>query len=576
MPPRQLAHLLSPVSTSPEFESLSRVLKGQYLVEEEIGRGGMGVVVRARDLRLDRTVAIKTLPSHLAGDPTIRERFLREARTAASLSHPNIVPIHHADEVQDLVFFVMGLVEGMSVAQRVRQVGLFSPADAIPVLCDVADALAYAHGRGVIHRDIKAENILLDREHARAMVTDFGIARLAESAPMTATGTVLGTVYYMSPEQVAGERLDGRSDVYSLGVLAFHMLSGRFPFEHDAPSAVLVAHVMSRAPALRTVAPHAPPALAAVVDRMLRRSALERHETAAEASADLRSALAALDPRDAPPPTVVSSAEANRLWERAAVLQQYTGQVAPPPEALPRNPAPAAATTGYRLDDVRDAAEQVGIAPRYIDRALAERDAAVPDTTGLVRQGPMMKERVNPWMGSPTRLEYEAVIEGELSDDELEEVVDELRRSVGEFGTIATVGRTITFTSQQVSASGNPRRLQISISSRGGRTTLRAYEDLRQLGQGIIWGVSGGVGGGVGGATFGAIMAATKGAAIAVAPFAFLGVAVAAFGGARLILRQVVRSKEREIRGTMEHVAGRVREMIAARRPALGRGQKRG
>ncbi|MGQ0649458.1 MAG: serine/threonine-protein kinase [Gemmatimonadaceae bacterium] len=562
-------------SPSPEFQSLSQLLGGQYRIEEEIGRGGMGVVVRARDLRLDRTVAIKTLPAHLAADPGIRERFLREARTAASLSHPNIVPIHHADEVQDLVFFVMGLVDGGSVAQRLRQSGLFAAPETISVLLDVAAALGYAHDRGVIHRDIKAENILLDERHSRSMVTDFGIARLAESAPMTATGTVLGTVYYMSPEQVSGERLDGRSDLYALGVLAFHMLSGRFPFEHEAPSAVLVAHVTSRAPALRTLAPHVPQGLADVVDRLLKRDPRERFETAAHVSAALRAAGAALDPNTSPPLSpVVSSTEANRLWERAALLQQMTGHVVPPPSPVPAGSSdPVPGTSGYRLDDVRDAAEQAGIGSRYIDRAIAERTPAAIAGTGLVRQGAKMSEPVNRWMGSRTRLEYEAIIDGELSEDEMEEVVDELRRSLGEFGSVSTVGRTITFTSQYSAPSGSyPRKLQVSVSSRSGRTTLRAYEDLRQLAHGVLWGVTGGAGGGLGGAAFGIIMGVTKGAAIAVAPFAFLGVAAAAYGAARLILKAVVRNKEREISGSMERVATRIKELIAARRPALGSG----
>ena len=563
-------------STSPELVGLTQALGGQYRIEQEIGRGGMGVVVRARDLRLDRTVAIKTLPAHLAADAGIRERFLREARTAASLSHPNIVPIHHADEVRELVFFVMGLVEGRSVAQRLRDTGLFAPAEAIPVLLDVAAALAYAHARGVIHRDIKAENILLDERNGRAMVTDFGIARLAESAPMTATGTVLGTVYYMSPEQVAGDRLDGRSDLYSLGVLAFFMLTGRFPFEHEAPSAVLVAHVTSRAPGLRSVAPATPEALAAVVDRLLRRDPVERYESAADVAVALREAAAGIDPDAAAgPASRVSSAEANRLWERAALLQQMTGLQAPPPDPPPsRAVATAPATTGYGLDVVRDAAAEAGIAPKYIERAIAERDPAVADTTGLVRPGDAMAARVNPWLGSPTRLEYEAVVDGELSDEDLEEVVDEIRRSLGEFGSVSAIGRTVTYTTATAAPSGsNPRRLQVSITARGGRTTLRAFEDLRQSAHGMVWGITGGVGGGVGGMTFGVIMGATQGAGIAVAPFAFLGIAAAAYGGARLILRTVVRHKQRELRTSLERVAGRVKELVAARRPSLESGQ---
>ena len=223
--------------------ALSQALDGQYEIHREVGRGGMGIVFLARDLKLERLVAIKTLPPTLAADEVIRARFLREARTAAALNHPNIVGIHRADDLKGTVFFVMGFVDGPSLAQLIRDGGPLTPRTAVSILYDVADALGYAHGAGVIHRDVKAENILIDRASSRAMVTDFGIARVAEAAPLTATGTVLGTVHYMSPEQVAGESVDRRSDVYSLGVVAFYALAGRFPFDSPTASAVLVAHV---------------------------------------------------------------------------------------------------------------------------------------------------------------------------------------------------------------------------------------------------------------------------------------------------------------------------------------------
>ena len=167
----------------------------------------MGVVYLARDMKLDRRVAIKTLPPHLASDPVIRERFLREARTAGALSQQNIVPIHRADELDGQVFFVMGYVAGESLAHRIRELGRIDPREVVRELRDVADALGYAHTRGVVHRDVKAENILIDAATGRALVTDFGIARGADMAS-TEPGRVVGTAQFMSPDEVKSLHLD--------------------------------------------------------------------------------------------------------------------------------------------------------------------------------------------------------------------------------------------------------------------------------------------------------------------------------------------------------------------------------
>ncbi|NUQ11282.1 MAG: serine/threonine protein kinase, partial [Gemmatimonadaceae bacterium] len=314
----------------PDAIPLAEALRGQYDVLREVGRGGMGIVFLARDLKLERLVAIKTLPVTLASDPVIRARFLREARTAAALSHPNIVPIHRADDVDGTVFFVMGFVDGPSVAQMIRDGGPLTPRTTLSILYDVADALGYAHQSGVVHRDVKAENILLEAATSRAMVTDFGIARVAEAAPLTATGTVLGTVHYMSPEQVAGDLVDARSDVYSLGVVAFYALAGRFPFDSPTASAVLVAHVTKRAPSLLEAAPTVPRPLANLVDRCLAKDPASRLQSCQELVLELRRVEAALPEADeaAPRPVsagTVSSDEAAAIWRRAAELQDMTG-----------------------------------------------------------------------------------------------------------------------------------------------------------------------------------------------------------------------------------------------------------
>ena len=257
---------------SDEFLELQAALAGEYSLQRELGRGGMGVVYLARDVQLDRDVAIKVLPSHLARAAESRERFVREARTAAGLSHPHIVPIHRVGEAGGFVFFVMGYVEGETLGERLRTRGPLPPADAARVLREVAWALAYAHGRGIVHRDVKPDNILLEAGTGRALVTDFGIAHGGGHAgPATGPGQVMGTAHFMSPEQAAGEPLDGRSDLYALGVVGYLAVSGRLPFEASNLPALLVRQATEAPPSVLRAAPGLPPALGTVIDRCLAR-----------------------------------------------------------------------------------------------------------------------------------------------------------------------------------------------------------------------------------------------------------------------------------------------------------------
>ena len=241
-----------PVVSSADSElraHVERVLSDHYELDSEIGRGGMGIVYRAKDRRLKRTVAIKLLPPELAFRSDIKTRFLREAETAAQLSHPNIVPIYTVDETEGLVFFVMAYVDGENLAKRIFERGVLPCDEVRRILRDVADALAYAHERGVVHRDIKPDNIIIASQTGRPMVTDFGIARAVSDGDsrLTATGMAIGTPAYMSPEQAAGERtIDGRSDLYSLGVVAYQMLAGEPPFVAASTPAMLVKHISER------------------------------------------------------------------------------------------------------------------------------------------------------------------------------------------------------------------------------------------------------------------------------------------------------------------------------------------
>jgi serine/threonine-protein kinase len=312
----------------------------QYDVQGELGRGGMAIVYRAVDVRLRRQVAIKLLPPDLAFRPDVRSRFLREAATAAQLSHPNIVPIYTVDEREGLVYFVMGCVDGQSLAGRLAREGRIPIADARRILQGVADALGYAHEHGVIHRDVKPDNILLDARTGRPLVTDFGIARAAEAdSRLTVTGFAVGTPAYMSPEQAMGEReVDGRSDIYSLGIVAYQMLAGELPFTASNTPAMMMKHLSERPRPLASLRRDVPAALAAAVERAMAKKPEERFTTAYQ----LRDAIASdvpIAPPPAPPPRTV---------RRAAPLAPPAAQSAPWPPLPPSEHARVPVHRGRR------------------------------------------------------------------------------------------------------------------------------------------------------------------------------------------------------------------------------------
>jgi serine/threonine-protein kinase len=265
-----------------EFIDFQDAIAGEYSLERELGRGGMGIVYLAREVQLDRLVAVKVLPEAFAARDDIRERFKREARMAASLSHPHIVPIYRVGESKGFVFFAMAYVNGETLGERLRTRGPLSPAVATRMMREVAWALSYAHGRGIVHRDIKPDNILIESETGRSLVTDFGIARGAEETALSDPGRIMGTAHFMSPEQASSEPLDGRSDIYSLGVVSFLVLSGKLPFNAPNVPALLMKHVGADAPPIASVAPSLPPGLAAVIDRCLRKDASDRFATGEE------------------------------------------------------------------------------------------------------------------------------------------------------------------------------------------------------------------------------------------------------------------------------------------------------
>lgn len=257
-----------PEAVSPEFLALQVVVAGRYSLIRELGRGGMGIVFLAREVALDRLVAIKLLPPAVCGDVSLRERFLREARTAAKLSHPHIVPIHAVETTTDCVFFVMEYIPGETLGARIRREGALHAAGALRIAQETAWALGHAHARGVIHRDVKPDNIMLEEGTDRAVVTDFGIAHHGGGHDSAAGH---GTMHYMSPEQAIGETVDARSDIYSLGVTLFHAVSGRRPFEGYDGAALLAHQAAGDPPSVRTFAPSLSPAFTAAIDRATRR-----------------------------------------------------------------------------------------------------------------------------------------------------------------------------------------------------------------------------------------------------------------------------------------------------------------
>ena len=281
-----------PISPTDELGThVAEVLSANYELESEIGRGGMGIVYCAKDRRLKREIAVKVLPPELSFRADIRQRFLREAETAAQLNHPNIVPIYTVEERDNLVYFVMAYIKGDNLGQRLQQHGPIPPVEVRRILREVADALAYAHHRNVIHRDIKPDNIIIDEETGRAMVTDFGIARaLTDSGDsrLTATGMAIGTPAYMSPEQSAGDHaIDGRSDLYSLGVVGYQMLCGQPPFVANNTPSMLVKHLSEKPVPVDERWPDLPPDLSRAVMMCLEKDPNDRFPSAAAFSAAL-------------------------------------------------------------------------------------------------------------------------------------------------------------------------------------------------------------------------------------------------------------------------------------------------
>ena len=329
---------------------LTRALGSAYAVDSEIGRGGMGVVYSARDERLKRRVAIKVLPPELAFREEIRLRFLREAETAARLSHPHIVPIFSVGEGPDgLVYFIMAFVDGEPLSGKLQRRGTLPPEEARRIMLETVDALGAAHALGIVHRDVKPDNILLEGSRGRVMVTDFGIAKALSSATgpgtLTGTGVAIGTPHYMSPEQALGEReIDGRSDLYSLGVVGYQMLVGELPFSAPTVPGLLMKQITEEAPDITLKRADCPAELSACVMRCLDKDPEKRWPTADA----LRRALESRStPAFRPAPRVVTSRSPSGLNRPAAPQGRA-------PLPIPRSPDVGRGRSARRQQRERD------------------------------------------------------------------------------------------------------------------------------------------------------------------------------------------------------------------------------
>jgi serine/threonine-protein kinase len=270
----------------PEIEEPSELdlvrgeLKEEYEILEELGRGGMAIVFRAREKTLDREVAIKVLPFSLAYDKEFVERFQREARTSAKLEHPAIIPIYRVGKSGRVIYFVMKFLRGKPLSTLLTARGALPPNEIRQIIVQVARALAYAHRSGIVHRDIKPDNIMFD-EHGQALVTDFGIAKAATGGKLTGTGMAIGTPHYMSPEQARAQQIDGRSDIYSLGIVAYQCLSGLVPYDGEDSFSIGYKHIMEELP-VPPLETQEQRDLFEVIRKMLAKAPDERFQTADE------------------------------------------------------------------------------------------------------------------------------------------------------------------------------------------------------------------------------------------------------------------------------------------------------
>jgi serine/threonine-protein kinase len=295
---------------------LQRIVAGEYRIERMLGRGGMGMVFLAQDLTLEREVAIKVLPPDFSSDPQVIKRFQQEAKTAAKLDHPNIIPIYRVESAEGLNFFVMKFISGTSLEDVLESQQPLSYDYIQRILSEAARALGHAHSRKVVHRDVKPANIMFDHD-GRVMLTDFGISKALQSAGnLTGTGMIVGTPHYMAPEQAKGQPVDGRADQYSLGIVGYRLLSGQLPFSGDSVHTILYKHIFEPAPNVAALRPGIPRNLTDAIQRALSKEPAERFPTMEAFAEAVRGAATGSADATTPLPTPAAAIPATVRTQR--------------------------------------------------------------------------------------------------------------------------------------------------------------------------------------------------------------------------------------------------------------------
>jgi len=450
-------------------------LRDRYVIEREIGAGGMATVHLARDVRHRRPVAIKVLAPDLAASLGA-ERFLKEIEIAARLTHPHIVPLHDSGQAAGLLYYVMPFIEGESLRARLRREHHLETAEALRITAAVGDALGYAHGRGILHRDIKPENILFAAGHP--MVADFGIARAvstAGSGNITRTGLALGTPGYMSPEQAAGERdLDARTDVYSLGCVLYEMLAGEPPAMWQSDAA-MQAERLSDVPERHRARVEA---MGAVIEGALVHAlALRARDRFGSVDAFLR----ALRATPGAAPRRFSEREVDAIVRHAA-----EEQLAHP------------TAEGMSLETVRQIARDVGLSPERIERAARRVAVRPPGGTGLAAGSgaDALATAADLWLGSSTLIAADRVVEGEVGTHVYDDVVEEVQATLATVGETDTLGRALHWRTEKP-VLGKRRAVQVRVLPRDGQTRIHVEERLTEHAWSLFTPIA--VGGGLGG-----------------------------------------------------------------------------